>query len=419
MISRKSDGSTTRIGFLLLDNFSLIAFTSAVEPLRMANQLRGEALYSWATITESGQPIRCSNGISITPDYSVTKLENANAFDAIIVCGGLHIHRLECDASITWLKALAKQQVTLGAVCTGSHVLARAGLLDGYRFTIHWENIASAREEFPHLIVSPELFEIDRDRYTCAGGTAPIDMMLHEVQVQHGAELATAISEQFMCERIRDQHDRQRVPLTQRIGTSQPKLAEAVSLMEANIEEPMTLDELSHHVDLSRRQLERLFQRYLNCVPTRYYLELRLERARQLLLQTSKPIVDIALACGFVSAPHFSKCYRDTFSVPPRDERRRAAGLLDDVAVESKSSSAASANDSAAAKKNGAQTAKSDDAGGDDADQKTTAKTGRTRKAGSRLAVGSGSRVSPLRRTTHPSVANSNVQSNAPVASDL
>ena len=136
-----------------------------------------------------------------------------------------------------------------------------------------------------------------------------------------------------MCERIRDQHDRQRVPLTQRIGTSQPKLAEAVSLMEANIEEPMTLDELSHHVGLSRRQLERLFQRYLNSVPTRYYLELRLERARQLLLQTSKPIVDIALACGFVSAPHFSKCYRDTFSVPPRDERRRAAGLLEDLSL--------------------------------------------------------------------------------------
>ena len=144
-----------------------------------------------------------------------------------------------------------------------------------------------------------------------------------------GADLASAITEQFMCDRIRDKHDRQRVPLTQRIGTNQPKLAEAVSLMEANIEEPMTLDELSHHVGLSRRQLERLYQRYLQCVPTRYYLELRLERARQLLLQTSMPIVDIALACGFISAPHFSKCYRDTFGLPPRDERRRAAGQVE------------------------------------------------------------------------------------------
>jgi len=160
-----------------------------------------------------------------------------------------------------------------------------------------------------------------------------MDMMLSEVRTMHGNQLAMRISEQFMCERIRDQHDRQRVPLTQRIGASQPKLAEAVSLMEANIEEPITLDELSHHVGLSRRQLERLFQRYLHCVPTRYYLELRLERARQLLLQSSMPIVDIALACGFISAPHFSKCYRDTFSLPPRDERRRAAGVLSEDKV--------------------------------------------------------------------------------------
>ena len=173
---------------------------------------------------------------------------------------------------------------------------------------------------------------MDIDRYTSAGGTGPLDMFLHEIRNAHGADLASAITEQFMCDRIRDKHDRQRVPLTQRIGTNQPKLAEAVALMEANIEEPMTLDELSFHVGLSRRQLERLFQRYLQCVPTRYYLELRLERARQLLLQTSMPIVDIALACGFISAPHFSKCYRDTFGLPPRDERRRAAGQSDVVA---------------------------------------------------------------------------------------
>jgi len=398
VIPKKAGSQTTRIGFLLLDNFSLIAFTSAIEPLRMANQLSGEPLYSWATIGESNEMITCSNGLAFAPDYSIATFDNTDAFDAVIVCGGIHIHRLGCDTSIQWLRQLAKSQVVLGAVCTGSHVLARAGLLDGYRFTIHWENIASAREEFPHLIISPELFEIDRDRYTCAGGTAPIDMMLYEVRQQHGAEIATAISEQFMCERIRDQHDRQRVPLTQRIGTSQPKLAEAVSLMEANIEEPMTLDELSHHVGLSRRQLERLFQRYLNSVPTRYYLELRLERARQLLLQTSKPIVDIALACGFVSAPHFSKCYRDTFSVPPRDERRRAAGLLDDTP-----------------KASGANLRKADVGSSDQnsieenveksADQQAAvSKTVKSKKAPGR--------VSPLRRTTHPSINKSNVQAN-------
>jgi transcriptional regulator GlxA family with amidase domain len=273
-----SRGAPASIGLYLVPQFSMIAFSSLLEVLRMANQLSAQTLYQWTLASSDGNPVTSSNGLSLGVEHS----------------------------------ASARQR---------------------YDSTIHWENLAAAREEFPHLVLSPELYEIDRKRYTCAGGIAPMDMMLSEVRTMHGNQLAMRISEQFMCERIRDQHDRQRVPLTQRIGASQPKLAEAVSLMEANIEEPITLDELSHHVGLSRRQLERLFQRYLHCVPTRYYLELRLERARQLLLQSSMPIVDIALACGFISAPHFSKCYRDTFSLPPRDERRRAAGVLSEDKV--------------------------------------------------------------------------------------
>ena len=329
-----SGESGVRIGFYLVPQFSMLAFSSAIEPLRMANQLSGQSLYRWSLISSLGQAVQCSNGIAIDVEHSTQSRER---YDAVFVCSGLNVHVVQDDPGIQWLRQLDKQGTVLGAVCTGTYLLARAELLNDYRCTIHWENLAAAREEFPQLVISPELFEIDRNRYTCAGGTAPLDMMLSEIRTRHGSDLATRISEQFMCERIRDQNDRQRVPLTQRIGASQPKLAEAVSLMEANIEEPMTLDELSHHVGLSRRQLERLFQRYLHCVPTRYYLELRLERARQLLLQSSMPIVDIALACGFISAPHFSKCYRDTFSLPPRDERRRAAGLLNDVRGEKKS----------------------------------------------------------------------------------
>lgn len=312
----------------------MLPFSSLVESLRMANQLSGRELYRWSLVSRDGEPVTCSNGISIAVSHGTQTRER---YDAAFVCSGLNVHLLHDEAGIQWLRQLDKQGAVLGAVCTGTYLLARADLLDDHRCTIHWENLAAAREEFPQLVISPELFEIDHKRYTCAGGTAPLDMMLSEIRNVYGSDLATRISEQFMCERIRDQNDRQRVPLTQRIGASQPKLAEAVSLMEANIEEPMTLDELSHHVGLSRRQLERLFQRYLHCVPTRYYLELRLERARQLLLQSSMPIVDIALACGFISAPHFSKCYRDTFSLPPRDERRRAAGLIGHGQTRSKS----------------------------------------------------------------------------------
>ena len=324
-----------RIGFLLVPEYSMIAFASAVEPLRMANRLNESELYEWVTVTSNGEPVLASNALSISPDTSIA---NAEKFDMVLVCGGLNIKQTIDKGVLFWLRKLAHQRIPIGALCTGSYLMARAELLNGYRCTIHWENLASLREEYPEARVTSELFEIDRDRLTCTGGTAPLDMMLSVIAQQHGTTLAGAISEVFVCERIRGTNDRQRVPLRVFLGTSQPKLVEAVSLMETNIEEPMSLDELANHVALSRRQLERLFQKHLSCVPTRYYLELRLERARQLLLQTSKSIVDIAFACGFVSAPHFSKCYRDYFSIPPRDERRmrkpelvasKAAGLID------------------------------------------------------------------------------------------
>lgn len=319
MVERGETTQPTRFGFLLLPNYSMIAFASAVEPLRMANRLTGKELYRWLTVTVDGESVAASNGLYVSPDCAFT---DTRQFDALFLCGGVDITGA-CDKTLLHgLRTLARQTPTLGALCTGSYVLARAGLLDGYRCTIHWENMASLREEFPNITVSSELFELDRDRHTCAGGTAAVDMMLHLISQQYGNGLAADISEEFMCERIRGPHDRQRIPLRVHVGTSQPKLTEAVSLMEANIEEPISLDELAEHVGISRRQLERVFQKYLQCVPTRYYLELRLTRARQLLLQTSMPIVDVALACGFVSAPHFSKCYRDFFGLPPRDERR-------------------------------------------------------------------------------------------------
>lgn len=319
MNSTHDPGKPIRLGFLLTPEYSMIAFASAIEPLRMANRLSGKRLYQWTTYTVDGEAVMASNGLEIRPDAAITEV---GGLDTLFVCSGLDVERASDRATLSWLKKLGQQRMNFGALCTGAHVLARAGLLDGYRCTLHWENIASMREAFPRVVVSYELFEIDRDRFTSAGGTAPLDMMLNLITQQIGADTATAISEAFACERIRGRHDRQRIPLQLRLGTSQPKLIETVSIMESNIEEPISLDELARHVGVSRRQLERLFQKHLSCVPTRYYLELRLARARQLLLQTSISIVDVAFACGFVSAPHFSKCYRDYFGIPPREERR-------------------------------------------------------------------------------------------------
>lgn len=317
------DDRAIRIGFLLVPGYSGLAFSSAMDPLRMANQLRDKALYEWPIITTDGAPVAASNGVRITPDASI---DTAGILDFLFVCGGVRIHMAATDKRILgWLRQLTNRGVALGALCTGTYLLACAGVLDGYRCTIHWENISTLKDEqqFPQTVFCSELFVIDRDRYTCSGGIAPLDMMLNIIHRQHGQQLAQEISEEFIHERIRTVSDMQRVPLRVSLGTSQPKLVDAVRLMEANIEEPLTLDELTGYVSVSRRQLERLFRKYLNCAPTRYYMELRLQRARQFLLQTELPIIDVALACGFSSPPHFSKSYHDFFGYSPSAERRR------------------------------------------------------------------------------------------------
>jgi len=308
-----------RFGFLLVPKFSMIAVSSAIEPLRMANRLSDDNLFEWPVITLDGEQVYASNGLTIPPSYSI---ENAPPLDILFVCSGVDVSGVYSKELDKYLNRLARQNVKLGGLCTGTYLLARSGLMDGYKCTVHWENMASMREEFPKTHLSDELYEIDQDRYTCAGGNAPLDMMLNLITESTSGKLSANISEQFMCDRIRGRHDRQRTPLQLHLGSGQPKLIEAVSLMEANIEEPMSVDELSKLVGVSRRQLERLFQKHLNVVPTRYYMNLRLNCARRLLLQTDKSVVDVSLACGFVSAPHFSKCYRDYFGIPPRDERK-------------------------------------------------------------------------------------------------
>ena len=308
-----------RYGFLLLPNYSMIAFSSAIEVLRMANRLRKEELYEWPIYTMAGEPVHASNGLLITPDGHINQAQD---LDVLFVCSGIRVAKVWNDPLRQCLQRFGQKKVVLGGICTGTYLLAKAGLLDGYRATIHWENMASLREIAPNVKVTEELFELDRDRYTVSGGTASLDMMLQLVNKKYGKELAASVSEQFVCDRMRGAYDKQRIPLKLLLGSNQPKLTEAVELMEANLEELLNLDDLASLVGISRRQLERLFRKYLHCVPRRYYLDLRLKKARQLLLQTSESVSEIAIACGFVSSSHFSKSYREIFGLSPRDERR-------------------------------------------------------------------------------------------------
>jgi len=313
-----------RFGFFLVDNFTLISMSAAVEPLRMANRICGADYYSWVTISESGDPVMASDGLSVNVDHSINTTPTGD-LDAIIVCGGSDVVKNTSETVLRWLKSVKKRDIGVGATCTGSYVLAAAGLLDGYRCSIHWENIASLTDLFPNIQVSRNIYTIDRNRYTCSGGTTPVDMMLYFISEQRGAKVSAGVAEQFIYERIRRPNDLQRIPLKHEVGHQSEKLVVAVELMEANIREPIVQSDLAEYIGVSVRQLQRLFQRYLNCTPTRYYLQVRLNRARELLQQTRLSLVEISSLTGFMSNSHFSKSYKDVYGHSPSDERRRPA----------------------------------------------------------------------------------------------
>jgi len=313
-----------RFGFLTLPNYSMIALTSAVEPLRMANRVCRHEVYEWTLVSLDGAPVAASNGMSLVPTIALDRMGPVNV---VFVCGGIDVQQAVTRELLAALRRLAQRRVALGALCTGGYALAKAGLLDKYKAAIHWENMSALREEFPRIVFTDQLFAIDRDRYTCSGGIAPLDLMLNMIKDDLGSDIAPLISEQFILDRIRSEGDRQHIPLQAQVGIYHDRLIKAAELMEANIEEPLSLDELAAAIGVSRRQIERLFRRHLGQVPTKYYLELRLRRARELLLQTSMSIMDITTACGFQSPPHFSKCYRSVFGHPPSAERSgRAQG---------------------------------------------------------------------------------------------
>ena len=319
MLKRISGSVPTHVTILLIPDFSLIAFTSIVEPMRNANRLNGKPIYTWEIASHSGDPVVSSSNIEISADTDISSIIRPSN---VVICSGVNAHLYHDTVVFSYLRRWAIEGAHIGAVCTGSHILAHAGLLINYDCTIHWENIDSFIEQFPNTTVSPKLFTVDRDRFTCAGGTSGIDMMLKDIAMHHGKELANSVSEQFMHERIRDADDNQSLPLQSRLRINHPKLIKAISRMEENTEEPLSREEVARQVNLSHRQLERLFRKYLGNSPAKYYLTLRLKRAKVLLLQTSMPITEVAFASGFTSASHFSKCYKDVFFISPREERR-------------------------------------------------------------------------------------------------
>ena len=272
----------------------MMAFASAIEPLRSANRLRREKLFDWQLYSRDGAPVRASNGVDITVHGA---MDDGIALDLLLVCAGTRDAGVGDAAIAKWLRALARRGTAIGGISLGAYVLARAGLLDGRRCALHWESLAAFAEQFPRIRTTSDIFVVDGNRRTCSGGTAALDMMLHLITEREGRGLASDVSEQFIHPRIRGTQDPQRMAVQNRLGVANEKLIAAIGIMEAANDDPRPVHDIAADVGLSPRQLERLFAKYLRVSPSRYYLKLRLDRAREMLLQTPKPILDVAVAC--------------------------------------------------------------------------------------------------------------------------
>lgn len=310
--------ASRRIGFLLIPGFSLLSYASAVEPLRAANRLSGRPLYTWIHVSAQGRPVEASSGLAIAADETIG---DDFPLDTIMVCAGGNPTLHRNARTFSWLRKLARRGVRIGGISGGPYILARAGLLDGFRCTIHWEHMTAFQEEFPQLDVRRTLYEINRGRLTCAGGVAGFDMMRAIIAAEQGSALAAAVSEWFLQTQLRSGSGPQRLTLRERYGVAHPKLLAALHAMEESTDKPWSRDELARTVSLSMRQLERLFAGHLGTTIGDLYLKIRLDRARKLVHETALPLLEIAVACGFANGSHFSRAYRAHYDRSPRQDR--------------------------------------------------------------------------------------------------
>ena len=316
----EAPAGTQIVTLLLVEGFSMMSVASAIEPLRSLNRLVDREAWRWRLASLDGGVLAASNGIPIPTEAAETALPGSQYF---FVCGGLRIQSVDERRYLSILRKAARSGVRVGSLSTGTYLLARAGLLDGYRSTIHWENRPAFQEEFPDLVCTDKLYEIDRDRMTCSGGTAAMDLMLHLITERHGADLARRVANQFHHDRIRDERDNQSGGRLERMSSLPPAVRNALKLMQRHVEDTISIAGIAEKVGMSPRQLERLFLRYLQTSPARYYLSLRIDRARELLLYSDRPVLEVAIAAGFTSTSHFAHWFKKLQGVRPSQLRGR------------------------------------------------------------------------------------------------
>lgn len=309
-----------KIDFLLVEDFSMVGFLCALSAFRIANQVSGQDYYAVRILAKTTETVLASIGIAVAPDAEIS---HQDAPDLVFVCAGQEPRQHYSNAIGAWLRRVERRGAAVAAISTGADVLARAGLLEGYRCTIYWEQAAAFAEEFPRAALSDRIFEIDRNRLTCGGATASIDLCLHIIAEDLGRETAASVSAAFLLDRVREAGELQKSAPSVGATPIPAPLAHAINLMEAHIEAPLSLDQIAAEVGLGARHLRRLFSSALRIAPKTYYLRLRLARARALTSQTKIPLQEIAAACGFGSASSFASAYRKAYGVSPQRDRGR------------------------------------------------------------------------------------------------
>lgn len=312
-------GRTTQVAIVALPPVSMSAAGQIVDALNLANEIDGRALYRCRMYSWDGRPVPLAGGAQWPADGA---FGDAVACDWLIVVTERFQQFADYRLFLASLARVGQRTPLVSGIHHGVWWLAMAGQLAGYRVAVNWETYQQFIEQFERCVVTQHIYEIDRDRATCAGGQATLDFMLAMIGRDHGPKLAEQIADALGANTPRSGDERQRIPFVTASGERHPRLNDALQLMDANVEDPLTTDEIAELVGVSRRQLERLFRQYLNAMPSKYYLGLRLEKARSQLQRTSKSIVQVSLACGFSSAAHFSNAYRERFGMTPREDRR-------------------------------------------------------------------------------------------------
>ncbi|MCY4241311.1 MAG: GlxA family transcriptional regulator [Rhodobacter sp.] len=317
---RTGSHPTMDIQFILIDGFSMMALTSAIEPLRAANRLAGVPLFNWTLVSERVGHAASSSGIEIATHYGFADAPTA---DLTILVASFLPENYGNATLFSRLRRLRSTGRMIGAVSSGTLLLARAGVLGNHWVTIHWETERALETAFPHVNASREIYCWDRDVLTSAGGAAAMDLMLALITKVHGATLANDVAEQFLHGQIRPPTQMQRQDAQWRFRVNDPRLLKAIELMQAHLGNPKPLSWIAEQVDLSKRQLARLFSGGVQTQPSRFYLELRLRAARGMVLSSTEPLEVIAEICGFSSLGHFSRSYKAQFGESPSQTRRK------------------------------------------------------------------------------------------------